>query len=70
MKESRRAYWEGIYTKKSENEVSWFQENPAASLELIAPLGVTAASAIIDVGGGSSAWLWGRHRSRFFRSCT
>jgi SAM-dependent methyltransferase len=54
MRESRRAYWEGIYTKKSENEVSWFQENPAASLELIAPLGVTAASAIIDIGGGSS----------------
>jgi SAM-dependent methyltransferase len=54
MRESRRAYWEGIYTNKSEREVSWFQENPAASLELIAPLGVTAASAIIDIGGGSS----------------
>jgi SAM-dependent methyltransferase len=54
MRESRRAYWEGIYTNKSEREVSWFQENPAASLELIVPLGVTAASAIIDVGGGSS----------------
>jgi SAM-dependent methyltransferase len=54
MRQSRRAYWEGIYTNKSEREVSWFQENPAASLELIAPLGVTAASAIIDIGGGSS----------------
>jgi trans-aconitate methyltransferase len=40
--------------KKAENEVSWFQENPAPSLELIAQAGATAASAIIDVGGGAS----------------
>ena len=52
--ESRQAHWEGIYTKKGENEVSWFQENPAPSLELIAQVGATPASAIIDVGGGAS----------------
>jgi SAM-dependent methyltransferase len=51
--ESRQAHWEGIYTKKGEN-VSWFQENPAPSLELIAQVGATPASAIIDVGGGAS----------------
>jgi hypothetical protein len=32
---SRRAHWENVYTTKSENEVSWFQDNPAPSLELI-----------------------------------
>jgi trans-aconitate methyltransferase len=52
--ESRQAHWEGVYTKKGENEVSWFQENPAPSLELIAQVGATAASAIIDIGGGAS----------------
>ena len=52
--ESRQAHWEGVYTKKGENEVSWFQENPAPSLELIAHVGATPASAIIDVGGGAS----------------
>jgi SAM-dependent methyltransferase len=52
--ESRQAHWEGIYTKRGENEVSWFQENPAPSLELIAQVGATAASAIIDIGGGAS----------------
>jgi hypothetical protein len=41
--ESRQAHWEGVYTKKGENEVSWFQENPAPSLELIAQVGATAA---------------------------
>ncbi|SRR6266700_3019182 len=52
--ESRQAHWEGVYTRKSEHEVSWFQENPAPSLELIAQVGATAASAVIDIGGGAS----------------
>lgn len=52
--EGRQAHWEGVYTKKGENEVSWFQENPAPSLELIAQVGATSASAIIDIGGGAS----------------
>jgi hypothetical protein len=29
--ESRQAHWEKVYTSKSENEVSWFQENSALS---------------------------------------
>jgi len=52
--ESRQAHWEGVYTQKGEGEVSWFQENPAPSLELIAQVGATSASAIIDIGGGAS----------------
>jgi SAM-dependent methyltransferase len=52
--EGRQAHWDGVYTKKGENEVSWFQENPAPSLELIAQVGATSASAIIDIGGGAS----------------
>ena len=52
--EGRQAHWEGVYTKKGENEVSWFQENPAPSLELIAQAGPTPASVIIDIGGGAS----------------
>ena len=27
--QSRQAHWEGVYTKKGESEVSWFQESPA-----------------------------------------
>ena len=52
--ESRQAHWEGVYTQKGESEVSWFQENPAPSLELIEQVGATPASAIIDIGGGAS----------------
>lgn len=51
---SRQAHWEAVYTSKGEQEVSWFQENPAPSLELIAQAGADLASAIIDIGGGAS----------------
>jgi 2-polyprenyl-3-methyl-5-hydroxy-6-metoxy-1,4-benzoquinol methylase len=50
----RKAHWENVYTSKGEKEVSWFQENPAPSLELIALAGLSADAAIIDIGGGAS----------------
>ena len=51
---SRQAHWENVYTTKGENEVSWFQQSPAPSLDLIVQAGATRESAIIDIGGGSS----------------
>ena len=50
----RQAHWEHVYVTKGENEVSWFQQSPAPSLELIAQVGATHKSAIIDIGGGAS----------------
>jgi SAM-dependent methyltransferase len=50
----RRAHWQNVYTTKSEREVSWFQENPAPSLELIALAGLSEGASIIDIGGGAS----------------
>jgi trans-aconitate methyltransferase len=52
--ESRQARWQNVYTGKAENGVSWFQENPAPSLELIAEIGPASDAAIIDIGGGAS----------------
>ncbi len=52
--DSRQAHWQTVYTSKAENEVSWYQESPAPSLELIARRGATPMSAIIDIGGGAS----------------
>lgn len=51
---SRKAHWESVYTTKGENEVSWFQENPAPSLDLIDLARPTPESAIVDIGGGAS----------------
>ena len=51
---NRQNHWERVYTAKAENEVSWFEESPTVSLELIKAVGATPPSAIIDIGGGAS----------------
>jgi 2-polyprenyl-3-methyl-5-hydroxy-6-metoxy-1,4-benzoquinol methylase len=51
---SRKTHWERVYTTKGEREVSWFQENPAPSLELIGLAGLPTDAAVIDIGGGAS----------------
>jgi len=51
---SRQVHWENVYTTKGETEVSWFQQSPAPSLELIVQAGAVNSSAIIDIGGGAS----------------
>jgi 2-polyprenyl-3-methyl-5-hydroxy-6-metoxy-1,4-benzoquinol methylase len=51
---TRQAHWEGVYTTKGEKEVSWYQDNPAPSLDLIALTGVSKQASIVDIGGGAS----------------
>ncbi len=52
--DGRQAHWENVYITKGEDEVSWFQQSPAPSLDLIVQAGATRESAIIDIGGGAS----------------
>ncbi len=47
-------HWDKVYATKGEAEVSWFQDDPAPSLAMIAATGATDMSAIIDIGGGAS----------------
>ena len=49
-----KEHWEQVYTTKSENDVSWFQEHARQSVDLIARTGVSKGASIIDVGGGAS----------------
>jgi trans-aconitate methyltransferase len=51
---NRKEHWQKVYTSKNENEVSWFQEYPTSSIELIALAGAGLNSAVIDIGGGAS----------------
>jgi SAM-dependent methyltransferase len=51
---NRRAHWENVYRTKGEREVSWFQETPSISLQLIRSAGATRRSAVVDIGGGAS----------------
>ena len=50
----RRAHWEAVYEQKGDTQVSWFQESPDLSVELISALAPAPDAAIIDVGGGAA----------------
>ncbi len=50
----KKAHWEQVYSEKNPTEVSWYQQHPERSLELIRATGVDLAAACIDIGGGAS----------------
>jgi SAM-dependent methyltransferase len=54
MESDLRGHWEKIYAAKGEDEVSWFQETPEPSLDLLRLIGAAPSSALIDIGGGAS----------------
>ncbi|WDZ78659.1 class I SAM-dependent methyltransferase [Ensifer adhaerens] len=51
---NRQAQWDNAYQTKGEAGVSWFEDTPAISLELIRKHATIASTSLIDVGGGAS----------------
>ncbi len=49
-----REHWHRVYGKKTSEQVSWYQEHPTASLDLIRATGLGKQARILDVGGGTS----------------
>ena len=54
MKYDAKVHWEDVWTRKKSNEVSWYQEEPKTSLDLILSTNPSKDVHIIDVGGGDS----------------
>ncbi|KQZ97786.1 SAM-dependent methyltransferase [Mesorhizobium sp. Root157] len=52
--DERERHWNSAYLAKGETGVSWFEETPELSLELIAQTGAGRTSSLIDIGGGAS----------------
>src|SRR6478735_1183946 len=50
----RKTHWEDVHSTKAETGVSWYQDEPRLSLELIGAVAPTDGGRIIDVGGGAS----------------
>ena len=50
----RQDYWDGVYNRNAETAVSWFQDVPQTSLDLIRATGVGTDAHILDIGGGAS----------------
>jgi trans-aconitate methyltransferase len=47
------AHWDGAYAQGDDTR-SWFEKHPGMSLRMLGSAGVSAADALIDVGGGAS----------------
>jgi trans-aconitate methyltransferase len=47
------AHWDASYAEGDDTR-SWFEKHPGMSLRMLASAGVSAADALIDVGGGAS----------------
>lgn len=49
-----KEHWENVWTRKKSNDVSWYQQHPKTSLDLILSTNPSKNVQIIDVGGGDS----------------
>ena len=47
-------HWDNVYRDKPDEQTSWHQEQPDASLDAFDTVGVTADHSVIDVGGGTA----------------
>ncbi len=54
MIHNAKEHWENIYQTKSDDELSWYQENPKTSVDLILSLNLDKDVKFIDVGAGDS----------------
>lgn len=50
----RSTFWDGVYTTRADTAVSWFEETPDVSLDLLERIGAGPEDAVLDVGGGAS----------------
>ena len=68
MADQAAAHWDAAYAQGGSTR-SWFEEHPDMSLRMLDSAGLTAADAVIDVGGGASP-LTGALLDRCFRDLT
>jgi len=50
----KQSHWNKVWTRNQESEVSWFQERPDLSIDLVQRHAADKNSRILDVGSGSS----------------
>ncbi len=49
-----REHWQQIYSTRQEQELSWFEDTPGISLELLLTPPLDQDASVLDVGGGAS----------------
>ena len=53
--EERQQHWQRVYLERDTTTVSWFEDSPTVSLEMLERANLRNTSSLIDVGGGASA---------------
>ena len=54
MRSRNKDHWEGVYSAKDDNSLSWFQQHTEPSLGLIRHHAQSKSARIVDVGAGTS----------------
>lgn len=54
MTDDRKDHWQGVYSSKEVDAVSWYQPVPEASIDAVVKFGGTPRHSVIDIGGGAS----------------
>lgn len=54
MSTGDQAHWDQRYDSVSAEALSWHQDHPTMSLELLAAVGARSDASVVDVGGGAS----------------
>jgi hypothetical protein len=51
---NQQSFWNDVFTKKGDDHVSWSEQVPSISIEMIEACGTTPESCVVDIGGGRS----------------
>lgn len=57
MKKDMNEHWENVFYTKKETDVSWYQEVPKTSIDILLKYNISKNSPIIDVGCGDSYFV-------------
>lgn len=57
MDKGKQSHWDTVYTTKTPQQVSWTQDKPEASLNLVRSFTLDKSAPVIDIGGGDSKFV-------------
>lgn len=55
--DSLEIHWQRVWSKKDPDQVTWYQPDPAVSLELVERADLEPTAGVIDVGAGASLFV-------------
>ena len=57
MNTSTKEHWNEIYTYLDADELTWYEENPEASISLLSKCNIDKNDSVLDIGAGESTFI-------------